>query len=62
MGNFCCKKPENDQLNTIVSEREENVIQKDNYPHDSDPAFKNLRKREKSMNSKPLSTENMIEE
>ncbi len=62
MGNICCKKPENDLLNTISSEKDENVIQQDNYPHDSDPAFRNLGKKEKILDTKPLSTENMIEE
>ena len=48
MGNFCCKKPENDSLNTIESETKEVEPIKDNYPHDSDIAFKKLKKREKN--------------
>lgn len=59
MGNICCKKPENDSLNTIESETKEVEPIKDNYPHDSDIAFKKLKKREKN-NIEPLSNENII--
>jgi len=61
MGNMCCKKPENESLNTIESETKVIEPIKDNYPHDSDTAFKSLKKGGK-INTEPLSNENMIVE
>ena len=61
MGNICCKKPENESLNTIETETKEIEPIKDNYPHDSDTAFKNLKKKGK-INIESLSNENIIDE
>ena len=62
MGNTCCQKPEEElALNTADTDRTEEEIIKDKYPHDSDPAFKRLKKKEKYQ-IKQLSSDNIIEE
>ena len=41
---------------------QEEEIKMDKYPHDSDSAFKSLKKGEKKFEIKPLPTDNIIEE
>jgi len=63
MGNTCCQKPEEQfVLNTTEGNKIEEEIKMDKYPHDSDSAFKSLKKGEKKFEIKPLPTENIIEE
>ena len=45
MGNTCCRKPDEDVLNTIESQDKDEVI-KDKYPHDSDSAFRLLKQQQ----------------
>ncbi len=64
MGNTCCQKPEEQFVMTTMEDnkKEEEEIKMDKYPHDSDSAFKSLKKGEKKFEIKPLSTDNIIEE
>ena len=62
MGNTCCRKPDEDVLNTIESQEKVEVI-KDKYPHDSDSAFRLLKQQQdKNPIAKLPTIENIIEE
>ena len=62
MGNTCCRKPDEDILNTIESQDKDEVI-KDKYPHDSDSAFRLLKQQQdKNPIAKLPTIENIIEE
>ena len=63
MGNTCCQKPEEQfVMTTMEDNKKEEEIKMDKYPHDSDSAFKSLKKGEKKFEIKPLPTDNIIEE
>ena len=65
MGNICCHMPEPEQaINTLENDNQEteNSIKKDKYPHDSDSAFLAMKNKQKKIDIKPLSKEEIIEE
>ncbi len=67
MGNTCCQKSNEDfNLKTLEAtgrDREKGkIIDKDNFPHDSDSGFKNIKNTNRTKDIKPISTGSFIEE
>ena len=63
MGNNCCQRPDDEPvLKTLENDKKENDMKKDKYPHDSDPAFKSIKKDVKKDYIKQISSGNIIEE
>lgn len=63
MGNNCCQKPDDEQvLKTFENDKKEADRKNDKYPHDSDSAFKSIKKEAKKNDIKHISSGNIIEE
>ncbi len=67
MGNKCCQKPDDENvfktLETHVKDIENRSGNKqDKYPHDSDSAFKNVQKNDRTKEINPFSSGNNTEE